>query len=49
MTEGIIVPREAERFLEVVQNLPRLTAEELHLLNIALPAGKLIVGKLGIF
>ena len=49
LTEGIIAPREAERFLDVAQNLPRLKAEELHLLNIALPAGKLAVGKKGIF
>jgi 2-methylcitrate dehydratase len=49
LTEGIIAPREAERFLDVVQNLSRLKAEELHLLNIALPAGKLAVGKPGIF
>ena len=49
LTDGIITAREANRFLEVVQDLPRLKAEELHLLNVALPAGTLAVGKPGIF
>jgi len=49
MTDGIVSPREANRFLEVVQDLPRLGAGELHLLNAALPAGTLKQGKPGIF
>ena len=49
LTDGVISAREADRFLEVAQSLPRLKAEELHLLNIALPAGALAVGKPGIF
>jgi len=49
LTEGIVSPREASRFLEVAQGLPSLSAEELHLLNIALPAGALVRGKPGIF
>ncbi len=49
LTDGVITAREANRFLDVVQELPGLKAEELHLLNIALPAGNLAVGKPGIF
>jgi 2-methylcitrate dehydratase len=49
LTEGIITPREANRFLEVAQELPRLKAEALHELNVVLPAGTLAVGKSGIF
>ena len=39
LTDGIITAREANRFLEAAQELPRLPAGELHLLNVALPAG----------
>jgi 2-methylcitrate dehydratase len=49
LSDGIIAAREADRFLEVAQNLPRLKPKELPLLNIALPAGTLAVGKPGIF
>ena len=49
LTEGIISAREANRFLDVVQDLARLPAGELHLLNVALPAGTLLEGKPGIF
>lgn len=49
LTDGIISRREANRFLEAVQDLPRLKAGELHLLNVALPAGALAEGKAGIF
>ena len=35
LTEGVISTREANRFLEAVQDLPRLAAGELHLLNVA--------------
>ena len=49
LTEGIVATREANRFIEVVQDLPRLSAEDLHLLNVALSPGNLVVGKPGIF
>ncbi|MFZ4407178.1 MAG: MmgE/PrpD family protein [Paracraurococcus sp.] len=49
LTEGIISAREANRFLEVVQDLAKLPAGELHMLNVALPAGTLLEGKPGIF
>ncbi len=49
ITNGIISTRESNRFLEAVQNLPRLAAGELGQLNIALPAGMLAEGKPGIF
>ena len=49
LTDGIISTREANRFLEAAQELPRLKADELHRLNVALPAGTLAVGKPGIF
>jgi 2-methylcitrate dehydratase len=48
MTDGIITARESNRFLEAVQDVPRLPAGELHRLNIAVPAGTLEVGKRGI-
>ena len=49
LTDGIISAREANRFLEAAQDLPRLKTDELHRLNVALPAGTLAVGKPGIF
>jgi 2-methylcitrate dehydratase len=49
LTEGIISTREANRFLDAVQDLPRLKAGELHLLNVAVPVGTLRTGKPGIF
>ncbi|MCQ4162266.1 MmgE/PrpD family protein [Roseomonas sp. GC11] len=49
LTEGLISAREANRFLEVVQDLPKLGAEDLHLLNVTLPRGTLAEGKPGIF
>ncbi len=49
LTDGVISTREANRFLEAAQDLPRLKAGELHTLNVALPAGTLAVGKPGIF
>ena len=48
LTEGLITPRESNRFLEAVQDLAKLPAGELHRLNVALPAGTLAVGKPGI-
>ncbi len=49
LTDGVISTREANRFLDVVQDLPRLAAGELGALNVALPAGRLVEGKPGIF
>lgn len=50
LTEGILDPAEAERFLEVAQRLPQLRAEELAGLTIALPKGALTsASKKGIF
>lgn len=49
LTEGIITAREANRFLETVQDLPRLKAGMLGALNVALPSGALRQGKPGIF
>jgi 2-methylcitrate dehydratase len=49
LTDGIISAREANRFIETVQDLAKLPAGELHGLNVALPAGTLSVGKPGIF
>jgi 2-methylcitrate dehydratase len=48
MTDGIITAREANRFLEAVQDLARLPAGDLHRLNVVVPAGTLLVGKPGI-
>jgi 2-methylcitrate dehydratase len=41
LTDGIIDPAEQARFLELVQRLPDLTAEELPGLTVKLPAGTL--------
>ena len=49
LTDGIITAREANRFLEAVQDVARLPAGELHRLHLALPAGTLAEGKPGIF
>ena len=49
LTEGLLEAAEAERFLGVVQRLPKLRADELAGLNIAMPAGRLQVGVTGIF
>src|ERR1700761_2041233 len=38
LTEGIVSTREANRFLDAVQDAPSLPAGELHRLNVALPA-----------
>ncbi|HVZ08459.1 MmgE/PrpD family protein [Rhodopila sp.] len=48
LTDGIIARRESNRFLDVVQDLARLPAGELHQLNVAVPSGTLVVGKPGI-
>ncbi len=49
LTEGIIAPAAAERFLAAAEALPRLEAGGLERLNIALPVDKLAAGKPGLF
>ncbi len=49
LTDGLITARESNRFLEAVQDLPKLPAGELGALNVALPAGALAESKPGIF
>jgi 2-methylcitrate dehydratase len=49
LTDGIITPRESARFLEAVQDLPRLAAGELAALNVSMPASRVFSGKPGIF
>ena len=50
LTEGVLDGAEAERFLDVAQRLPALTAAELAGLTIALPHGRLAAAKhTGIF
>ncbi len=48
LTEGLLTPAEAGRFLDVAQRLPSLTAAELAGLTIALPPGTLAAGKRGL-
>ena len=49
LTNGIIMPRESARFLDAVQDLPRLGAGELGALNVSMPASRVLSGKAGIF
>lgn len=42
LTDGIIIPSEAKRFLDLVARLPQLTSAELRALNVELPQGKLL-------
>ncbi len=49
LTEGLLEPAEAKRFLEVVQRLPVLKPEELLHLNVAAPVGALSKGPPGLF
>ena len=50
LTDGIITRREANRFLDAAQDLARLPAGELGVLNVSLPAAKLSVSRAkGIF
>ena len=49
LTEGVIEPPEAERFLELVQQLPALGADALLRLNVAVPAAALGRGQPGLF
>ena len=49
LTDGIVPTREANRFLDAAQSLPKLKAGELGALNVALPAAALKDSKPGIF
>jgi 2-methylcitrate dehydratase len=49
LTTGIVTPKESARFLDAVQNLPRLAAGELGALNVSVPSSTLQTGKPGIF
>ena len=49
MTEGLITPGEADRFLGACEALPTLKAGELHRLHVAMPEGSVNKGKPGIF
>jgi 2-methylcitrate dehydratase len=49
LTEGIVAPREAERFLQAADNLAHLEAGELHRLNVTVPPERLAQGAPGIF
>ncbi len=49
LTDGLISAKESERFLADVQDLARIPAGELEVLNVALPKGALAEGKPGIF
>jgi 2-methylcitrate dehydratase len=49
LTDGILAAAESKRFLDLVQRLPELSAQDLLGLNVALPTGKLTVGKPGLF
>ena len=50
LTDGIISTREANRFLEVVQDLAALPAGALGALNVALPSGRVTLAPVkGIF
>src|SRR5665213_166154 len=49
LTDGIITPQESQRFLNAVQRLPDLAADDLVLLNVEVPDKKLAKGRAGIF
>ena len=49
LTDGLLEPAEAERFLGLVQRLPSLRADELAGLNVSVPPGTLSVGDKGLF
>ncbi len=49
LTDGILESSEVERFLDAVQRLPILTADQLPQLTVRLPEGRLQVGEKGIF
>ncbi|HYD18429.1 MAG TPA: MmgE/PrpD family protein [Patescibacteria group bacterium] len=49
LTEGIVDAAEQKRFLDTVQRLPNLTADELFGLNVEIPEANLKLGKKGLF
>jgi 2-methylcitrate dehydratase len=49
LTEGVLDQAEAERFLDLAQRLPELSASDLTGLTVALPEGVLLRGKPGLF
>lgn len=49
LTEGIVDASEQKRFLDLVQKLPDLSADELLQLNVEIPEKNLKVGKKGLF
>ena len=49
LTDGILRRAEAERFLDIVQRLPTLRADELPLLTLAVPPSELGRGAAGLF
>jgi 2-methylcitrate dehydratase len=49
LTEGIVEASEQKRFLDLVQKLPNLSADDLFGLNVEIPEKNLKVGKKGLF
>ena len=49
LTAGIITPHESQRFLDAVQQLSDLTADDLGRMNVELPEQQLTKGRTGIF
>ncbi len=49
LTEGIVEPKEQQRFLDLVQKLPNLSADELMGLNVEIAEKNLATGKKGLF
>lgn len=49
LTEGIVDLAEQKRFLDTVQKLPNLSADELFGLNVEIPEANLLVGRKGLF
>jgi len=44
LTDGVIAPTESTRFLDLVQQLPQLRADQLHELNVQMPMDQLLRG-----
>ncbi|MDE1152788.1 MAG: MmgE/PrpD family protein [Micavibrio sp.] len=49
LTDGVVEPKEQQRFLDLVQRLPNLSADELMGLNVEIAEKNLAVGKKGLF
>ncbi len=49
LTDGIVEPKEQQRFLDLVQKLPNLSADELMGLNVEIAEKNLATGKKGLF